>query len=149
MDCPACKGVVVVIEYEKIELDYCSRCFGVWFDAGELDLLLERLALDGAAFTMNEIMSLAGEKVAEKARRCPICRKKMRKVLIGSEPEVLIDVCSRGDGLWFDGGELAQVLRQLRHTAAASTDKERGILAFLEEVFKARSNANTLKEVSL
>jgi len=142
VDCPACKGVVVVVEYERIELDYCTECFGVWIDAGELELLLERLAIDGAAFTMNEIMSLPGKKVAEKARRCPICRRKMRKVLIGSEPEVLIDVCSRGDGLWFDGGELSQVLRQIRDTAAP-TGKEGRILAFLEEVFKARSNANT------
>jgi hypothetical protein len=134
--------VVAVVEYERIELDYCTECFGVWFDAGELELLLERLAINGAAFTIKEIMSLPGKKVAEKARHCPICHRKMRKALIGSEPEVLIDVCSRGDGLWFDGGELSQVLKQLKDTTAPM-GKEKRILAFLEDVFKARSNANT------
>jgi Zn-finger nucleic acid-binding protein len=129
---------MVVVEHEGIELDYCTECFGVWFDAGELELLLDRLALDGATFTMDEIMSLPEEKVAEKARRCPICRKKMRKVIIGTDPEVLIDVCSREHGIWFDGGELSQVIRQLMDKGSAPTDKQGRVLAFLEEVFKAR-----------
>jgi Zn-finger nucleic acid-binding protein len=138
VDCPACKGVVVVVEYERIELDYCTKCFGVWFDAGEFELLLERLAIDETALTMKEIMSLPEKKVAEKARRCPICHRKMRKVLIGAEPEVLIDVCSRGDGLWFDGGELGQVIGQLRSTGSAGTGKHGRVIHFLGEVFKIK-----------
>ena len=138
MDCPACKGVMVVVEHERIELDYCTECFGVWFDAGELELLLERLALDGSAFTMDEIMALPDKKVTEKARPCPICRKKMRKVVIGSQPEVLIDICARGHGLWFDGGELNDVIRQLADTDYGTSGKQGRVIAFLGEAFKAR-----------
>ncbi|MBL7120221.1 MAG: zf-TFIIB domain-containing protein [Dehalococcoidia bacterium] len=138
MDCPACKGVMVVVEHERIELDYCTECFGGWFDAGELELLLERLALDGSAFTMDEIMALPDKKVTEKARPCPICRKKMRKVVIGSQPEVLIDICARGHGLWFDGGELNDVIRQLADTDSGTSDKQGRVISFLGEAFKAR-----------
>ena len=140
MDCPACKGPVVVVEFQRIELDYCSKCFGVWFDSGELELLLERLARDGAALTMDEIMALPAEKVAEKARRCPICRRKMRKVVVGSEPRVLVDVCPQRDGIWFDRGELSQVTEQLRSTEPAATGKHkhRRVMHFLGEVFKAK-----------
>ena len=138
MDCPACKGPMVVAEYERIELDYCTECFGVWFDAGELDLLLERLALDGTSFTMAEIMALPEKKVGEKARSCPICRRKMRKVVIGSRPEVLIDVCPRGHGIWFDGGELNQVIRQLADAQPGTADRHGRIVAFLGEAFSAR-----------
>jgi Zn-finger nucleic acid-binding protein len=87
---------------------------------------------------MAEIMALPAKKVAEKARGCPICRRKMRKVVLGAEPEVLVDVCLQGDGIWFDGGELGQVIRQLKSTAPAGTGKHRKVIHFLGEVFKAR-----------
>jgi Zn-finger nucleic acid-binding protein len=129
--------VVVVVEYQRIELDYCTKCYGVWFDAGELALLTERLALKGEALTMNEIMALPEKKAAEKARRCPICRKKMKKVTIGSAPEVMIDVCTRGHGVWFDGGEVGQVLGQLKDKHATA-DKQGRVIDFLGEVFHVR-----------
>ncbi|MES0279143.1 MAG: zf-TFIIB domain-containing protein, partial [Dehalococcoidales bacterium] len=33
MICPICKVEMAVVEQDKIELDYCARCRGVWFDA--------------------------------------------------------------------------------------------------------------------
>ena len=138
MDCPACKGAMVVAEHAGIEVDYCTECRGVWFDSGELDLLLESMELDETGFATDEIMALPEKKVAEKKRRCPICRKKMKKVVIGSEPEVLIDACTQGHGLWFDGGELGQVIRQLMDTEPATSGKHRRVISFLGEVFKAR-----------
>ena len=39
MKCPIDKSDMIVVEHEKIELDYCLRCSGVWFDSGELELL--------------------------------------------------------------------------------------------------------------
>ena len=137
MDCPACKGVVVVVEYQRIELDYCTKCYGVWFDAGELALLTERLGLEGGSLTVSEIVALPEKRVAEKARRCPICRKKMKKVTIGSASEVLIDVCTRGHGVWFDGGEVGQVLGQLKDKHAAA-DMQGRVIDFLGEVFHVR-----------
>ena len=137
MDCPACKGVVVVVEYQRIELDYCTKCYGVWFDAGELALLTERLGLEGGSLTVSEIVALPEKRVAEKARRCPICRKKMKKVTIGSASEVLIDVCTRGHGGWFDGGGGGQGLGQLKDKHAAA-DKQGRVIDFLGEVFHVR-----------
>jgi hypothetical protein len=51
----------------------------------------------------------------EKPRRCPICNKKMEKVIAGDESsDLLIDRCRRRDGLWFDKGELDNILTQAR-----------------------------------
>jgi Zn-finger nucleic acid-binding protein len=33
-------------EMERIEIDYCPSCRGVWLDRGELDKLIERSAAD-------------------------------------------------------------------------------------------------------
>lgn len=140
MNCPVCKGdkgAMVIVEHEQIELDYCTNCAGVWFDHGELDLLLERLNLDSSAFDMGTILALPEKKVKEAVRKCPVCHKKMRKVVIGSEPEVLIDVCPAGDGIWFDGGEVQQVIRQLVDSSPADTGEGGKVISFLGEVFKA------------
>ena len=136
MKCPACKGVVIVVEYEKIELDYCTQCSGVWFDAGELELLADRLSLEGAGLTPEEISALPEKGVREKRRRCPICARRMRKVVLGSDPEVLVDVCPVGDGIWFDGGEVIQVLGQLK-CKLSSTGGSGRMINFLGEVFQA------------
>ena len=59
MDCPACKGVMVIAEHQRIEVDYCTKCSGVWFDAGELELLLESMALDEAGLLQSLLLLLA------------------------------------------------------------------------------------------
>jgi hypothetical protein len=95
---------MIVVEHEKIELDYCVNCSGVWFDAGELELLLETMELEGTALSLDNILTSPEAKSAEKKRRCPICGEKMKKATVGHKPEVLIDACPQGDGLWFDSG---------------------------------------------
>lgn len=47
MQCPACKDSQLVIsERQRIEIDYCPSCRGVWLDRGELDKLIERSSAD-------------------------------------------------------------------------------------------------------
>ena len=139
MDCPACKEPMIVVEYAGIEVDFSPDCKGVWFDSGELELLLESMQLDESGLTTDEIMSLNEARVSEKKRRCPICNKKMKKVYIGREPQVLIDACPRGHGLWFDGGELGQVISQLMGASSQSGDRQGRVISFLGEVFKAEN----------
>ena len=47
MQCPVCKDSQLVIsERQKIEIDYCPSCRGVWLDRGELDKLIGRSSAD-------------------------------------------------------------------------------------------------------
>jgi Zn-finger nucleic acid-binding protein len=136
MICPACKSDMIVVEHHKIELDYCPGCRGVWFDSGELELLLESAGLEGVEPLLAGLASSTEAESKEKKRKCPICVRKMKKVLLGQEPEILLDICQRGDGIWFDGGELAQLVGQLGGKAGEKTSPQQKILAFLQEVFK-------------
>lgn len=138
MYCPVCKEPMVIVENEKIELDYCTTCLGVWFDAGELALLLESLDLEVGEFNVADILTLPEKMIAEKKRRCPVCKKKMRKAAIGHEPEVVIDVCPQGEGLWFDGGELGQVIKQRVDKSSEESGISDRVVTFLGEVFQAR-----------
>ena len=40
--CPKCDGMLVETEFEKIMIDVCDKCSGVWLDAGELTLIAEK-----------------------------------------------------------------------------------------------------------
>jgi uncharacterized protein len=41
MKCPKCGMDLMEIQYEGITLDRCVTCGGTWFDAGEMEHLLE------------------------------------------------------------------------------------------------------------
>ena len=38
--CPRCSGPLTEREFQNVKLDVCDRCKGVWFDAGELEMVL-------------------------------------------------------------------------------------------------------------
>jgi len=106
MNCPVCKEPMVVIEHASVEIDYCMKCQGVWLDSGEIELLM------GDAEACDAY--LCGGKPAdnkEAKRRCPICGKKMEKAVTQGAQPVMYDRCAKGDGLWFDKGELEAVLK--------------------------------------
>ncbi len=136
MICPTCKSDMIVVEYNKIELDYCTDCQGVWFDSGELELLLESMNLESQNVFFSNILSSEEAESSEKKRKCPICGQKMKKTGIGQERGILIDVCQRGDGLWFDSGELGQLTRQLAKKPSEKTRSQQEVITFLGEVFK-------------
>ena len=138
MICPVCKSDMIVVEHKNIELDYCTECQGVWFDSGELELLLESMNIESTGMFLSDILNSAEARSSEKKRKCPICGRKMKKTIIGKEPEILIDVCQQGDGLWFDGGELGQLIKQLATKPSGKADSQQQVITFLGEVFQAR-----------
>lgn len=107
MDCPVCQNAMIVLEIEEVEIDYCTDCAGIWLDAGELDVLLEDFEQAAAV-----LASFERADSDEMPRKCPICLKKMEKVRVGQTDgkRELIDRCKNSHGLWFDRGELQQVL---------------------------------------
>ena len=126
MDCPVCKNAMITLELEDVEIDYCTGCGGIWLDAGELELLLGQP--EKAANLLDSFR--IDSQCTEKTRKCPICDKKMQKVVVGSsKPPLLIDKCHRGDGLWFDRGELHDIFDRAR------LDKDNKIQRLLKDMF--------------
>jgi rhomboid family protein len=103
LKCPVCKVPTFVVEYLDIELDLCPDCNGVWFDRGELELLLGS----------DNPVDVEAAETEEKLRHCPLCPRKMEKMNIGPGHRVLIDTCPDGCGLWFDGNELSELTHDL------------------------------------
>ncbi len=139
MKCLVCNIDMIVVEHKKVELDYCTRCRGVWFDSGELELLLKIMRTDKAS--QASLLALSETQSEEKKRKCPICGKKMKKVPIGEEPKVLIDACPNKDGLWFDGGEVEQLINQLVKKPHEKLDSH--IVSFFSDLFQVRDKPNS------
>ena len=126
MDCPVCKDAMITLELEDVEIDYCPECGGIWLDAGELELLLGEPQKVRRLLNSFQIESQTDERI----RPCPICYKKMQKIKVGSSaPVLLIDKCRRGDGLWFDRGELRDICDK------AQLDEDNKIRKLLNDMF--------------
>jgi Zn-finger nucleic acid-binding protein len=140
MICPVCNQDMIVVEYRQIEIDYCFKCAGIWFDKGELELLLKSASLE--ANGLPTLDGTAKENRSHSERKCPICRKKMKETPFG-EPAIHIDYCRQGDGIWFDGGELQQLLKQISLGLPADEGAIKQITAFLGETFNAGKSDNS------
>lgn len=143
MDCPVCsKTPMIVVERAAVELDWCPKCEGLWFDADELEMLTEALHLDAQ---IPDVMALEKADSTESARPCPRCGKSMDKVYMGDSPRILIDRCRKAHGLWFDAGELGQVVRQY---AADASGPDQPVVRMLGEVLAGPDEETAGKEKS-
>ena len=126
MDCPVCNEAMITMELNEVEIDHCLGCGGIWLDAGELEMLM-----DDEQKAKNLIQSFnKSAQSEEKPRKCPICLKKMDKIVVGNvEPVLLLDRCAKGDGLWFDAGELEDVCSR------AELDNDSLIIRLLADMF--------------
>lgn len=136
MKCPVDKTGMVIVEHEGIELDYCTRCKGVWFDAGELELFLELGGLPDPAPFLQAMNERAEAVTAEKPRACPVCGRKMRKSAVNADGSVIVDVCREGHGIWFDQREVEQLAEALAAATPEGKEASRMVLDYLREVFR-------------
>ena len=122
---------MITLELQEVEIDHCTDCGGIWLDAGELEMLLGEPGK--ASQLLNSFKT--DHTSTEKPRKCPICLKKMRKLIVGSsKPVLLIDKCRKGDGLWFDKGELQDIFDK------AQLDKDNRIQKLLADMFGQEHN---------
>ena len=117
---------MITLELANVEIDHCVDCGGIWLDSGELELLLDKP--QAAEKLLNSFKS--APDYHEKKRPCPICDKKMQKILVGSAPpDLLIDKCAKGHGLWFDRGELKNIFDK------STLDSDNKIKKILADMF--------------
>jgi len=121
---------MIVLELDRVEVDHCIGCGGIWLDGGEMELLL-----DGAAEREAFLSSFRrDEQCSERPRKCPICSRRMEKIRIGKEGQVCIDRCRQRDGLWLDRGELEEILKMNRFGS------DQRVQDILREIFTERTS---------
>ena len=120
MRCPKCRADMDLLEVEGVQVDRCSECHGLWFDAGEVEALRDRqiaTALDtGDAVTGKTHNSVDNY-------RCPRCGGGMLRMVDPQQTHIWYETCPDGHGAYFDAGEFTD----LRHDTLM--DRVRDFLA--------------------
>ncbi|HLB35028.1 MAG TPA: zf-TFIIB domain-containing protein [Gemmatimonadales bacterium] len=136
--CPVCLGAVMVKLRPSaaldLELDYCSRCGGMWFDEGEVAALRQlkplalytRIVLNAEAYRMKCHQCQASlERNApacpacgwHNVVNCPACSRPLKTI---EEAGFKLDACRKCRGVWFDNVELARLWNVKVETRASA-----------------------------
>jgi Zn-finger nucleic acid-binding protein len=97
-----------LLEGGRVQVDVCPQCRGIWFDAAELQTILEAAADEQARVDRQLIGALADRNAGPGEVRyvpCPVCATMMNRCAHGHRSGVVADRCA-AHGVWLDGGEL-------------------------------------------
>jgi membrane associated rhomboid family serine protease/Zn-finger nucleic acid-binding protein len=116
MKCPRClselRTTVEETPNDRIEVDVCPTCRGIWFDRFELEAMLQLPNV--GAFGVDSPL-LDGERPSLRCPRNPDAQMIERRLATDRTPRpLLIDQCPTCQGVWLDGGELEQLAEKLR-----------------------------------
>ena len=95
------------MQVADLEIDQCDRCAGIWFDAHELDRVLQQKSIDAIRRRSSPRLDL--DELRGRCPRCPSAGELVRIASIAAP--IHIDTCAICGGQWLDGGEL-EVLRR-------------------------------------
>jgi Zn-finger nucleic acid-binding protein len=116
MECPNDNEKLEKVLFHSVEVDYCPKCLGIWFDADEL-----RLAKDDKDKQLNWVdFDLWRDKskfhISQGDKHCPIDRAGLVEVKYeGAKTKV--DFCKMCQGIWLDRGEFKQIINHLKNKA--------------------------------
>ena len=113
MECPNDGENLEKVLFHHVEVGYCPKCLGIWFDKDEL-----RLAKDDRDKQLNWVdVDLWRDKqkfhVARGDRHCPVDRAGLTEVKY-DESKTKVDFCKMCQGVWLDRGEFKQIVNYLK-----------------------------------
>lgn len=102
MECPKCNSDMETITYEKIQVDRCTNCKGIWFDMLEHEHL--------KAIENSESIDIGEPKVGKEYNKidkidCPVCHTEMIRMVDREQPHIRYEACTSCYGVFFDAGE--------------------------------------------
>ncbi|NKI36387.1 zf-TFIIB domain-containing protein [Wenzhouxiangella sp. XN79A] len=104
--CPKCRSAMESVVVDGVEVDRCTGCEGIWFDAGELDWL----AQDEVAEAIDVGEAERGQSMnAVTEIDCPRCGKPTRHVADRHKPGIRYEVCIGCEGAFLDAGEFTEL----------------------------------------
>ena len=103
MRCPKCRADMEQLEFEDTEVDRCTICKGIWFDAGEIEIMRDNRA--AVAIDIGDA-STGKQKNAMDHYQCPRCSGSMVRVVDPQQRHIWYETCSSCSGSFLDAGEL-------------------------------------------
>ncbi len=129
--CPHCEKPLQTIQIqleESIYIERCDGCFGLFFDLGELDTLLNHSVSSVNEINITHLDNINADRYRTRQTvkyiKCPVCQSFMRRTNFGQKSGVIVDSC-RQHGFWLDSGEITHLMEwkkaggQLLHDSEA------------------------------
>ena len=103
MRCPKCRADMEQVVYDGTEVDRCTICSGIWFDAGELEIMKGQAA--AVAIDVGDA-ELGKQRNASDRYQCPRCGGAMMRVTDARQSHICYETCGSCSGSYLDAGEL-------------------------------------------
>ncbi|HEY3918803.1 MAG TPA: zf-TFIIB domain-containing protein [Stellaceae bacterium] len=120
MKCPNCNADLVALKRDRIDMDACPSCKGMWLSRQELEQL-EDEAFDLGDDKKGSLML----STSDSARKCPQCSQPM-KTFDYREYDLELDFCGAGHGYWLNADDDKRVLALMKKEEGGL---ERSVLA--------------------
>ena len=132
MQCPKCNCDLKrgTEKNSNTEIDYCSRCKGIWLDQGEIERVCKFAVCD---------MSMPSDAESSDLH-CPKCRVPMRQFDYPGTM-VAVDMCPTCNGMWLDSGEIKEIsLVRENHTDTLYSQAVREKTAKTQKKYRSRKS---------
>ena len=119
MQCPKCAHAMEKMAYKDVEVDRCTLCKGIWFDAAEHEVLK---GIEGSEAIDSGDPAVGHLFNKEDKVKCPVCHVPMIRMVDREQPHIWFESCTVCYGAFFDAGEftdykfhtLLDIIRDLR-----------------------------------
>jgi Zn-finger nucleic acid-binding protein len=135
--CPHCDKKLETIQLplgEPLYIERCKDCFGLFFDVGELDILLEHSVKSAQEINSIHLKNINIDRYYHKQDvkyiKCPVCQRVMDRNLFAKKSGVVVDRCIY-HGLWLESGEITHLMEwkkaggELLHKQYLKNDKKK------------------------
>ncbi len=114
--CPHCETQLQTVKLDiagDFYIERCKSCFGLFFDAGEIETLLENSVSNISDINLALIKNINKDRYQSQKKikyvKCPVCRVLMNRVNFGHRSGVIVDQCTK-HGIWLDSGEVTHLM---------------------------------------
>ncbi len=111
------------VTFQDIDVDRCTACEGLWFDALEREHLEALTGSEGVDVGPAGATAAVAPTTAKKKLSCPVCHTQMIDRVDHRQPDIHFESCQVCYGLFFDAGEF-------RHL------KEHHVVGFFRRLFQ-------------
>ena len=133
--CPRCNSRLCAREYGDLSVEECDPCGGLFLSPATMERLVAARDLPTSLRLALPKRELKRE-TAVRYILCPECGKSMNRQAFGRISGVVVDVC-KNHGVWFDGGELAEVIRFVEQ-GGLERQRERALAELAERERRVR-----------
>lgn len=111
--CIKCSHEMIPQLVQKVEVDVCPKCGGLWLDKDEIRDLSAKSdkELSDLRKILDEVDKGSFKAPTTVAEPCPACGGKLTVAILGP---IYVEHCSSCQGLYLDKGELDKAMEELK-----------------------------------